>query len=161
MNVLYQRWRSPAGLLVIASQGDALCAVAFESIWRIYRNRFSNVSEGASPVIEKAKHQLEDYFKGRRKVFDLPLAFHGTDFQNKVWKALARIPYGQTQTYAQQARAIRSPKAIRAVGRTHGLNPFCIVLPCHRVIGSNGSLTGYAGGLSAKRSLLQLEGVTV
>lgn len=161
MNVIYQYWRSPAGTLVIASQGDTLCAVAYESIWKTYQKRFGELKKGNSPIIEKAKRQLEDYFKGRRKVFDLPLAFHGTDFQNAVWKALARIPYGQTQTYAQQALAIRAPKAVRAVGRTHGLNPFCIVLPCHRVIGSKGSLTGYAGGLSVKRSLLKLEGLSV
>ena len=101
--------------------------------------------------------QLEAYFKGERRGFDLSIHMQGTDFQKKVWKALQEIPYGQTRTYKQIAEYIGSPKAYRAVGMANNKNPLMIVIPCHRVIGSNGSLTGYAGGLDIKEELLTLE----
>jgi methylated-DNA-[protein]-cysteine S-methyltransferase len=97
------------------------------------------------------------YFAGRRKTFDLPLAPAGTPFQLSVWKALERIAYGETQSYGQIAQSIGKPKAVRAVGAANGANPIPIVIPCHRVIGSDGSLTGYGGGLTRKRQLLALE----
>jgi methylated-DNA-[protein]-cysteine S-methyltransferase len=108
-------------------------------------------------VLGEAQRQLEEYFAGRRRTFDLPLAIEGTPFQREVWTALGRIPYGQTTSYAAIAADLGRPDAFRAVGAANGRNPFAIVLPCHRVIGADGSLTGYAGGLSAKRFLLDLE----
>jgi methylated-DNA-[protein]-cysteine S-methyltransferase len=106
---------------------------------------------------DEVRQQLDDYFAGRRREFHILLDLAGTPFQLQVWDALQRIPYGQTTTYAQLAKAIGRPKAVRAVGAANGRNPVSIIVPCHRVIGSNGSLTGYAGGLDAKRTLLGLE----
>jgi len=106
-----------------------------------------------------AIHQLRDYFAGARQAFDLTLDLDGTDFQRRVWAALADIPYGETATYAQLARRIGRPESARAVGAAVGRNPVSIILPCHRVIGSDGRLTGYAGGLEVKKKLLAMEGV--
>jgi len=111
-----------------------------------------------SPVIKKAAKQLSEYFCGRRKVFDLPLEFRGTDFQKKVWAALLEIPYGETRTYGDIAKNISNPKGSRAVGMANNRNPIAIICPCHRVIGADGSLTGYEGGLDRKEFLLKLEG---
>jgi len=112
--------------------------------------------EAQSPALA----QLRDYFAGERRAFDLTLDLDGTDFQRRVWAALADIPYGETATYAQLARRIGRPGSARAVGAAVGSNPVSIVLPCHRVIGSDGTLTGYAGGLPVKKKLLALEGVS-
>lgn len=108
-------------------------------------------------AFDDAAAQLREYFAGKRTAFDLPLAPRGTDFQLAVWNALQRIPYGQTRSYRDVALTIGKPAAIRAVGAANGANPLPIVVPCHRVIGANGSLTGYAGGMEAKRLLLDLE----
>jgi methylated-DNA-[protein]-cysteine S-methyltransferase len=105
--------------------------------------------------------QLSDYFAGTRTHFDLPLDFHGTDFQKSVWAALLTIPFGETRSYAEIARQLGRPTAFRAVGAANGKNPISIVAPCHRVIGTNGALTGFAGGLEGKAFLLELEGATV
>jgi methylated-DNA-[protein]-cysteine S-methyltransferase len=102
--------------------------------------------------------QLEEYFSGRRRHFDLPLDLRGTEFQKRCWRELLKIPYGETRSYAEIARAIGNPSAVRAVGLANGQNPIAIIVPCHRVIGSDGSLTGYGGGLDVKRRLLELEG---
>lgn len=110
-----------------------------------------------TPLIKSAAAQLREYFSGRRRQFDLPLAPKGTPFQKKVWAALCEIPYGETRTYGQIAEKVGNPKASRAVGMANHNNPIMIVIPCHRVIGANGSLTGYAGGLSVKQQLLDLE----
>jgi len=111
-----------------------------------------------TPLIKKAYAQLSEYFKGERKVFDLPLKLEGTEFQKKVWKALIDIPYGETRTYKQIAETIGCPKGCRAVGNANNKNNIMIVISCHRVIGSNGDLVGYASGLDIKRKLLQIEG---
>jgi methylated-DNA-[protein]-cysteine S-methyltransferase len=111
----------------------------------------------SSGVLDETAEQLDEYFAGERRAFDLPLDLHGTSFQLDVWRALAEIPYGETRTYAAQAASIGRPAAVRAVGAANGRNPISIVLPCHRVVGSDGSLTGFAGGLEAKASLLSLE----
>jgi len=108
-------------------------------------------------LIKKAAKQLSEYFSGKRKEFDLPLSFTGTDFQKKVWSALLTIPYGETRSYGQIAAQIGNPKASRAVGMANNRNPISILCPCHRVIGADGSLTGYGGGLEAKKFLLELE----
>lgn len=113
------------------------------------------------PLLRRARRQLEEYFASQRREFDLPLAPQGTAFQLAVWRALQEIPYGTTASYAEQAARIGKPEAVRAVGLANGRNPLPIVIPCHRVIGSDGSLTGYGGGLPIKKALLELEGVLV
>ena len=115
----------------------------------------------ASPLLDAAEAQLREYFAGTRRTFDLPLAPRGTAFQQRVWAALRAIPYGETRTYGELAAAIGSPSASRAVGMANHHNPIPIVIPCHRVIGANGTLTGYTGGLEIKRKLLALEGITI
>lgn len=118
-------------------------------------------AQDASPLLDAAEAQLREYFAGTRRTFDLPLAPRGTAFQQRVWAALRAIPYGETRTYGELAAAIGSPSASRAVGMANHHNPIPIVIPCHRVIGANGTLTGYAGGLEIKRKLLALEGITI
>jgi methylated-DNA-[protein]-cysteine S-methyltransferase len=108
-------------------------------------------------VLDSARRQLDAYFSGRSTIFDLPLRLEGTPFQLSVWSALLKIPYGETRSYAQLAAALRKPSATRAAGAANGRNPIAIVVPCHRVIGANGSLTGFGGGLERKRFLLKLE----
>lgn len=115
---------------------------------------------GASPEIKslaRAVDQLEEYFRGERHAFDLPLDVEGTEFQKKVWKELSRIPYGRTVSYKEIARKIKNENAVRAVGSANGRNPLCIVVPCHRVIAADGSLGGYSGGLAVKKKLLAIE----
>jgi methylated-DNA-[protein]-cysteine S-methyltransferase len=111
--------------------------------------------------LTRAQKQLAEYFAGKRENFDLPLKLRGTAFQQKVWKALERIPFGQTRSYGQIAKAVKSPAASRAVGAACGKNPLPIVVPCHRVVGSSGSLTGFGGGLAMKEWLLKHEGATI
>lgn len=113
--------------------------------------------EKDDPVLEETRRQLEEYFQKKRQVFDLPLLFTGTDFQKRVWEALLRIPYGSTVSYHDLAIQMANAEAVRAVAAANGANAISILVPCHRVVGSQGELTGYAGGLSAKKSLLQLE----
>ena len=115
------------------------------------------VSTKANEYLIQTERQLREYFAGKRKKFSIKLDIGGTDFQNAAWHSLATIPYGQTISYAQQAKLVRKPRAFRAVGSANGKNPVAIILPCHRVIASDGSLGGYAGGLSIKRKLLALE----
>lgn len=110
-----------------------------------------------TPLLRAAREALQDYFAGERRDFDLPLAPAGTDFQRAVWEALRAIPYGGTRTYGEIAAAVGRPKAVRAVGQANHVNPLPIFIPCHRVVGKNGALTGYAGGLDLKRALLALE----
>jgi len=118
----------------------------------------TDFDERETPLIKKAAKQLTEYFAGKRRTFDLPLEFRGTDFQKKVWAALMTIPYGETRSYGEIAKQIKNPKASRAVGMANNRNPIVIICPCHRVVGSDGSLTGYGGGLPNKEYLLKLEG---
>ncbi len=111
----------------------------------------------ASPLLREAVRQVRDYFAGELKEFHLPLEMAGTEFQKRVWNSLLEIPYGETRSYSQIAQAIGAPMAVRAVGAANGENPIAIVVPCHRVIGANGKLTGYGGGLDLKRRLLDME----
>jgi methylated-DNA-[protein]-cysteine S-methyltransferase len=143
---------TPLGDLVACSDGGALTAL-----------RFAEPGEG--PERSQSTRCLDDlaallgrYWGGEPVRFDLPVKLHGTPFQTKVWRALATVPYGRTISYAELARRVGSPRAMRAVGRANGANPIAIVVPCHRVIGSNGTLTGYGGGIERKRALLELEG---
>lgn len=147
---------TPIGPLWLDADQKGLTAVSFE--------RISENEEANAQILSLAKQQLEEYFSGERHVFDVPLSFQrGTDFQQKVWRVLTRIPYGQSHTYKQVAQAIGQPKAARAIGQANRLNPLPIVIPCHRVIGQNGQLTGYMGkaenGLVIKRQLLVLENI--
>ncbi|UFH51051.1 methylated-DNA--[protein]-cysteine S-methyltransferase [Pseudomonas sp. KNUC1026] len=145
---------SPVGILTLVAQPEGLCAVLWEQE-REGRVRLGPMEQdSAHPVLRQACVQLEEYFNHQRQRFDLPLAFNGTPFQRQVWEALLTIPFGQTRSYQQIAEQIGAPKAVRAVGAANGRNPLSIIAPCHRVVGSNGTLTGFAGGLEAKRWLL-------
>jgi methylated-DNA-[protein]-cysteine S-methyltransferase len=142
----------PIGRLGIGEENGAVSCVFFSG-----KKVFPDYESLETPLIRKAARQLEEYFAGKRKEFDLPLALRGTDFQVSVWKALQSIPAGETRTYGDIAALIGKPKACRAVGMANNRNPIPIIVPCHRVIGRDGSLTGYGGGLSVKQYLLELE----
>jgi methylated-DNA-[protein]-cysteine S-methyltransferase len=140
----------PAGTLGIAEEDGAITRVFFGTT-------LPGFALAGTPVIKKAATRLAEYFDGKRRSFDLPLALKGTDFQIAVWKALLTIPAGETRSYQDIAVQIGKPKAVRAVGMANNRNPLVIIVPCHRVIGKDGSLTGYGGGLPVKRYLLDLE----
>lgn len=142
---------SPIGNLKIEANGKGITAIHFCSTDAEER------TEQTSALLEQAKSELSEYFCGKRKQFTLPLSLSGTAFQRKVRQALLAIPYGETRSYADIAAAIGNPKACRAVGMANNKNPIAILVPCHRVIGKNGNLTGYAGGLDKKEKLLQFE----
>jgi methylated-DNA-[protein]-cysteine S-methyltransferase len=154
--ILFRHLASPVGTLTLAATDDGLHAIEFP------RNRHpanrAGWTEGQHPVLDLAACQLDEYFAATRRAFDLPLAPRGTDFQRTVWLALAGIAYGETVSYAQLSQRVGKPTAMRAVGAANGRNPLPIVLPCHRVIGADGSLTGFGGGLPTKQFLLELEG---
>ena len=157
MSLVFAWIASPVGLLKLVGSDDGLAAVLWEKD-DPRRVRLGPAIERANhPVIVLAGRQLAEYFSRQRKAFQVPLAFLGTEFQQSVWRALLTIPYGETRTYGEVARQIGHPRAVRAVGAANGRNPIAIIAPCHRVIGASGSLTGFAGGLAAKRSLLNLE----
>lgn len=148
---------SPVGPLVLVSDGAALTALLFDDGRDAERLEGPLVANDEVAPFPQARRELEEYFAGRRTVFEIPLAPRGTPFQRRVWEALRRIPHGATSTYGEIAREIGAPDAVRAVGAANGRNPIAIVVPCHRVIGTDGSLTGYGGGLARKRTLLDLE----
>lgn len=161
------RYSSPVGELILGSLGDELCVCdwvsekqPFASCQRICRHLGVEWEEGSSAVIELAAGQLDEYFKGQRSEFSVPVKFAGTRFQKMVWSELLKIPYGTTVSYAEVAWRINNPNGVRAVASAIARNPISIIVPCHRVIGSNGKLTGYAGGLAAKQHLLALEQVS-
>lgn len=144
-------YKTEIGLIGIAEEDGYISDMVFGS----------EVPEGAEKgetrLIRMAFDQIEEYLSGKRKVFDLPLLIEGTKFQEKVWNELLKIPYGETRTYGQVAEAVGKPKAVRAVGAANNRNALPIIIPCHRVVGAKGSLTGYSGGLEAKRKLLEIE----
>ncbi|MEJ0084518.1 MAG: methylated-DNA--[protein]-cysteine S-methyltransferase [Pseudomonadota bacterium] len=148
---------SPVGELRLFASDAGLAAILWRDEPGLHLRSGAVVTAGAHPVLTETERQLREYFGGERRAFDLVLDFHGTDFQRQVWSALLTIPYGETRTYAQVATLIGHPTAIRAVGAANGRNPISIVAPCHRVIGSNGTLTGFGGGLENKARLLALE----
>ena len=149
---------SPIGPLTAVAEGDALiCLYMDDQQYLPDPDRFGPADPGDSVVLKETERQLAEYFAGERTEFDLPLAAEGTPFQRRVWAALCDIPYGETISYGELARLVDRPEAARAVGAANGQNPIAIVVPCHRVIGADGSLTGYAGGLDAKRALLEHE----
>lgn len=162
--ILTQHYPSPCGDLILGSYEDRLCLCN----WVIEKHqgrvdkRLQNLlnadyKEGKSDIIQEAARQLDEYFKRERTTFDIPILFTGTDFQKKVWHKLLEIPYGQTLSYGEMAKRLDIPNAVRAVANANGANAISIFVPCHRVIGSDRSLTGYGGGLTAKKYLLELE----
>lgn len=158
-NVFYQKWLSPVGDIFIYSNQTELMAVTFPANNRMVLKSICTTQplEKNTPVIEQTVCQLQEYFSGRRKQFDITLNPAGTAFQKLAWSELCNIPFGQTSTYGQQAKKIKSPQSARAVGTANGRNPISIIVPCHRVIGANGKISGYAGGPKIKAALLALE----
>ena len=155
---VYKLVSSPVGKLTLVASDAGLVAILWESDppGRVRLNL--DVEDDRHPVLVETERQLEEYFAGRLKRFSLPLDMAGTAFQRDVWNALLTIPFGETRSYAEIARQIGNPSAVRAVGAANGRNPLSIVAPCHRVLGSSGALTGFAGGLEVKARLLALEG---
>ncbi len=164
-NVIHlQRYHSPCGDLMLGSVGDKLCLCDWATEMhrdlvdrRLRKLLNARYEESASSVTQEAARQLDEYFDGKRTAFDVPLLFAGTEFQEKVWRMLLEIPYGSTVSYGELARQLDMPKAVRAVANANGANALSIFAPCHRVIGTDGTLTGYGGGLPVKKALLELE----
>ena len=157
MSYAFKKIPSPVGELTLVASVQGLAAILWEND-DPDRVRLHPVTEDLNhPILLEAQKQLNEYFAGSRQAFSLPLDFVGTEFQKKVWAALLTIPFGETRSYLQIATQLENPKAVRAVGAANGKNPISIIAPCHRVIGSNGTLTGFAGGLEAKAYLLKLE----
>lgn len=154
----YDTFPSPIGALSVAADAAGVHHILFAQNRYDASGRARWQHDPDAPLVREAREQLLDYLHGGRRSFDLPLAPTGTPFQLQVWHTLAQIPFGQTWSYAQLAHAVGRPAASRAVGAANGRNPLPIVLPCHRVIGANGALTGFGGGLPTKQALLQLEG---
>jgi methylated-DNA-[protein]-cysteine S-methyltransferase len=154
VNYVFKTAASPVGLLKLVANDAGLAAVLWQND-DPHRVRLGPMVEAtAHPILIETGHQLAAYFEGSLKAFDIPLDFKGTEFQKIVWAALLTIPFGETRSYGQIARQIGHPAAVRAVGAANGRNPISIVAPCHRVVGASGALTGFAGGLGAKRYLL-------
>lgn len=164
--VLFTTMPSPIGSITIARTNKGICSITFgESTktlmsLRLWSQRWLQQDEllrGEDPLLDSVKEELQQYFEGKRTEFSVPLDLHGTPFQKIVWQQLLKIPYGETRSYKEIAMAIDTPKAVRAIGGANHNNPISIIVPCHRVIGSNGALVGYGGGLTIKEQLLELE----
>lgn len=155
--IVFRHIDSPVGLLMIAACDDGLRHIEFANPRHPIRMH-GDWQQGDSDALHAAETQLGEYLAGQRRDFDLPLAPQGTEFQRQVWEELARIPFGATVSYAKLAQRIGNPTAMRAVGAANGRNPLPIVLPCHRVIGADGAMIGFGGGLPVKEFLLRLEG---
>tara|TARA_Y100001956_G_scaffold81757_1_gene100304 strand:- start:2045 stop:2521 length:477 start_codon:yes stop_codon:yes gene_type:complete len=155
MNTRYTIIETPMGQMTLQANDEGLLGAWFET-QTTQPEQLGEFSE-SDPILNNAIKQLGEYFLGERTGFNLPLAAKGTYFQQKVWLALTTIPYGETWSYQDLANAIDNPKAVRAVGLANGKNPISVIVPCHRVIGKNGKLTGYAGGVERKAKLLALE----
>ena len=149
---------SPIGGLTLFARDGALVAIAFDDELR-GRAAPDAVDDPADPVLTQASRELLEYFSGARRAFTIPLRARGTNFQRSVWDALSEIPWGETRSYGDIAARVGRPRAVRAVGLANGRNPLPIVVPCHRVIGADGTLTGYGGGLPRKAKLLAIEGI--
>ena len=162
-----QYCKTKIGELILGSFEGKLCPLDFryrkmrKSVdERIKKGLNAKFVENNTEIIEKTRAELDEYFQGNRKEFNVPLQMVGTDFQKSVWEALLRVPFGTTSTYLQLAKNIKNEKAVRAVAGANGANSMAIIIPCHRIIGSNGELVGYAGGLPIKKRLLKLEQIT-
>lgn len=159
-----KRIETPLGTMIACANENGICMLEFSDrkalpteLKEISKHFDANIVQGENPHFKTLEKELEEYFEGKLKDFTVPLAPVGTDFQKKVWEILRTIPYGTTRTYQQQADILGNPKAVRAVANANGLNKISIIIPCHRVIGSNGTLTGYGGGIWRKQKLLELE----
>ena len=168
MPIFTQYYSTPYGELILGSYNDKLCLADWRfrkmraTIDKRIQNGLSTSYENnTSSVIELTKQQLQEYFDLKRTQFDIPLLMVGTDFQQSVWEELVKIPHGQTQSYLELSKNMGNEKAIRAVASANGANAISIIIPCHRIIGSDKKLTGYAGGLNAKKKLLELEGISL
>lgn len=165
--IFIRSYSAPCGVLTLGGLGDRLCLCDWEegrhreaTLRRTLRLLGAVLREGPCGVTDMAARRLDDYFAGRRRLFNVPLLLAGTDFQQRVWQELMRIPYGTTITYGEQARRLGCPSAVRAVAGANGANPVSVIVPCHRVVGSTGRLTGYGGGLEVKRWLIGMEGLS-
>jgi methylated-DNA-[protein]-cysteine S-methyltransferase len=157
MSLAYKMIDSPVGKLKLVASDQGLVAVLWQND-KPTRVRLNELTEDARhPLLLETERQLGEYFAGKRKTFSVPLDMRGTSFQKNVWHALLAIPFGETRSYGQLAKQLGNPQAMRAVGAANGRNPISIIVPCHRVIGSSGKLTGFAGGLETKAHLLSLE----
>ncbi|HSK30664.1 MAG TPA: methylated-DNA--[protein]-cysteine S-methyltransferase [Candidatus Limnocylindria bacterium] len=160
MTLFYKEIASPVGTLKLVASSNALIAVLWEKE-RPNRVKLDTINlDPLQPILIETERQLTEYFSGKRSTFDLPLDPQGSEFQRRVWRALREIPFGETRSYLELAKAVGSVKASRAIGAANGKNPLSIVVPCHRVVGADGALTGFAGGLEAKAKLLALEAST-
>jgi len=157
MSHVFKTMKSPVGVLTLVASDKGLAAILWPKDDPKRVRLPALARDDDHPVLRKAEKELAEYFAGKRKRFTVTLDFAGTDFQKQVWQALLAIPFGQTRSYGDIARDVGRPSAMRAVGAANGRNPISIIAPCHRVIGANGALTGFAGGLKAKQTLLALE----
>ncbi|WP_297816087.1 methylated-DNA--[protein]-cysteine S-methyltransferase [uncultured Lactobacillus sp.] len=155
-NISYQTIKTPIGLLEISATNEAIVTVKPTKIEKELTS-----SAASSKLVEKCAKELEEYFAGQRQQFDIPLNPEGTDFQKRVWRTLEKIPYGEIRIYGEIAQMMDKPKAARAIGMANHNNPILILTPCHRVVGADGSLTGYAAGIENKKYLLELEKMNV
>lgn len=162
--IFIQHYQSPCGDMILGSLGDKLCLCNWvrqkhpgRVDHRLQTLLNAGYTEMTSEIIEETRRQLDEYFRHERQAFDIPLLTAGTEFQKSVWNSLMEIPYGQTITYGELATRLGKPAAVRAVANANGANAISIIIPCHRVIGSDNTLTGYGGGLEAKKFLLELE----
>lgn len=158
MNYSYKYMDSPVGRLTLIASEKGLAAILWENDDPNRVHAKAHTEDNNNTFLLETEQQLREYFDGHRDSFSVPLDLEGTTFQKQVWEALATIPYGETRNYKQIAEQIGNPKSVRAVGAANGRNPISIILPCHRVIGSSGHLTGFAGGLETKALLLSMEG---
>ncbi len=159
MNYVFKKMQSPVGELKLVASEKGLAAVLWENDSQKRVPLPAVTADSENTILQETERQLSEYFQGKRKEFSLPLDPLGTDFQKSVWQALITIPFGETRSYGEIARQLGNEKAMRAVGAANGKNPISIIAPCHRVIGANGKLTGFAGGLKAKATLLDLESI--
>jgi methylated-DNA-[protein]-cysteine S-methyltransferase len=150
-------FKSPLGDLLLVADGSALVGLYFAGSDHVPVSSQHWTQSEDHPILRQAKQQLREYFDATRKTFSLPFRLTGTEFQEKIWREIALIPYGQTVSYSELANRVGSPKAVRAAGTSTGRNPVSIIIPCHRVVGKNGNLTGFAGGMERKERLLGLE----
>lgn len=165
--ILLQEYKSPVGTLLLGSYGERLCLCDWKYRKmrdtidrRLKSNLKAEYKEGRSEIIERTIQELDEYFSKKRMIFEIPLLPVGSDFQRQVWEELTKIPYGRISTYLELAAGMNQKKAVRAVASANGANALSILVPCHRIIGSSGELVGYAGGLNAKKRLLELETAT-
>lgn len=158
MSLAYKLMESPVGKLKLVASDKGLVAVLWEDDGPRRVRLSEQIEDEKHPILVETERQLREYFAGKRQEFNVPLDMKGTRFQKDVWEALLSIPFGETRSYGQLARQLGNPRATRAVGAANGRNPVSIIVPCHRVIGSSGKLTGFAGGLETKERLLSLEG---